>query len=123
MSKLAIHGGKKVRTKLFPAYRVIGEEEEKAVVEVLRSGILSKYLGCWADDFYGGPQVQAMEREWAAFYGVKHAISVNSATSALYCAVGAIGTRPGEEIIVSPYTMCASATAPLFIMQSRCLLT
>ena len=113
MSKLAIHGGKKVRTKLFPAYRVIGEEEEKAVVEVLRSGILSKYLGCWADDFYGGPQVQAMEREWAAFYGVKHAISVNSATSALYCAVGAIGTRPGEEIIVSPYTMCASATAPL----------
>lgn len=113
MGKLAIHGGTKVRTNLFPAYRVIGEEEEKAVVDVLRSGILSKYLGCWADDFYGGPQVQAMEKEWAEFYGVKHAISVNSATSALYCAVGAIGTQPGDEIIVSPYTMCASATAPL----------
>lgn len=113
MGRLAIHGGTKVRTKLFPAYRVIGEEEEKAVVEVLKSGILSKYLGCWADDFYGGPQVLAMEKEWAEFYGVKHAISVNSATSALYCAVGAIGTQPGDEIIVSPYTMCASATAPL----------
>ncbi len=113
MSKLAINGGKKVREELFPAYRVIGKEEEEAVVEVLRSGILSKYLGCWADDFYGGPQVQAMEKEWAEFYGVKHAISVNSATSALYCAAGAIGLEPGDEVIVSPYTMCASATAPL----------
>lgn len=113
MGILAVNGGKKVRDTLFPAYRVIGEEEEKAVVEVLRSGILSKYLGCWADDFYGGPQVQAMEREWAEYYKVKHAISVNSATSALYCAMGAIGLQPGDEVIVSPYTMCASATAPL----------
>lgn len=113
MSVLAINGGEKVRTELFPAYRVIGKEEEEAVTQVLQSGILSKYLGCWADDFYGGPQVKAMEKEWAEFYGVKHAISVNSATSALYCAVGAIGTQPGDEIIVSPYTMCASATAPL----------
>lgn len=113
MSKLAINGGNKVRTKLFPAYRVIGKEEEDAVVDVLRSGILSKYLGCWADDFYGGPQVQAMEKEWAEYYGVKHAISVNSATSALYCAAGAIGLAPEDEVIVSPYTMCASATAPL----------
>lgn len=113
MSQLAINGGNKVRTKLFPAYRVIGKEEEEAVVNVLRTGILSKYLGCWADDFYGGPQVQAMEREWAEYYGVKYAISVNSATSALYCAAGAIGLAPGDEVIVSPYTMCASATAPL----------
>lgn len=113
MKKLAIHGGEKVRTKLFPAYRVIGEEEEKAVVEVLRSGILSKYLGCWADDFYGGPQVQALEKEWAEYFGVKHAISMNSATSALYCAAGAIGLNPEDEVIVSPYTMAASATAPL----------
>lgn len=113
MSVLAINGGEKVRTKLFPAYRVIGEEEQQAVAKVLEGGILSKYLGCWADDFYGGPQVQAMEREWAQYYGVKHAISVNSATSALYCAAGAIGLQPGDEVIVSPYTMCASATAPL----------
>lgn len=113
MSVLAINGGKKIRTKLFPAYRVIGAEEQQAVSKVLESGILSKYLGCWADDFYGGPQVQKLEQEWAEFYGVKHAISVNSATSALYCAVGAIGLAPGDEVIVSPYTMCSSATAPL----------
>lgn len=113
MSVLAINGGEKVRTRLFPAYRVIGKEEQQAVAEVLESGILSKYLGCWADDFYGGPQVQALECEWAEFYGVKHAISVNSATSALYCAAGAIGLAPGDEVIVSPYSMCCSATAPL----------
>lgn len=113
MKKLAVHGGRKVREKLFPAYRVIGKEEEEAVVKVLRSGILSKYLGCWADDFYGGPQVQALEKEWAAHFGVKHAISVNSATSGLYCAAGAIGLNPEDEVIVSPYTMAASATAPL----------
>ena len=113
MAVLAINGGNKVRNELFPAYKVIGKEEEAAVTRVLRSGILSRYLGCWAEDFYGGPEVQALEVEWANFYGVKHAISVNSATSAIYCAVGAIGTDPGDEIIVSAYTMCASATAPL----------
>ncbi len=113
MKKLAINGGQKVRTTLFPAYKVIGEEEEKAVISVLRSGILSKYLGCWNDDFYGGPQVRALEKEWQEYYGVKHAIAVNSATSALYCAAGAIGLNPLDEVIVSPYTMAASATAPL----------
>lgn len=113
MGVLAINGGKKVRTELFPAYKVIGEEEEQAVVEVLRSGILSKYLGSFSDDFYGGPQVQALEKEWAEYFGVKHAISVNSATSGIYCAIGAIGTEPGDEIIVSPYSMCCSATAPI----------
>ena len=113
MSKLAVNGGNKVRTELFPAYRIMGEEEKVAVNKVIDSGILSKYLGCWHDDFYGGPQVQALEKEWAKYFGVKHAIAVNSATSALYCAVGATGIAPGDEIIVSPYTMCASATAPL----------
>ena len=57
--------------------------------------------------------MRSLEKEWAEHFRVKHAISVNSATSALYCAVGAIGTEPLDEIIVSPYTMCASASAPL----------
>lgn len=113
MKKLAINGGEKIRNTLFPAYRIMGKEEEKAVEEVIRSGILSKYLGCWDEDFMGGTQVRALEKEWAEYFGVKHAIAVNSATSGLYCAVGAAGVGPGDEIIVSPYTMCASATAPL----------
>ena len=112
-SKLAILGGGKVRKTKFPPYLPIGEEELKRVEEVFKSETFSRFLGCWHDDFFGGEQVQALEKEWAEFFNVKHAIAVNSATSALYCAVGAIGTEPFDEIIVSPYTMCASATAPL----------
>ncbi len=111
--KLAINGGKKLRTKPFPAYNTIDEQEETAVLRVLRSGKLSTYLGTWHDDFYGGSEVRALEEEWADFFDVKHAISVNSATSGLYAAVGAIGIEPGDEVIVTPYTMSASATAIL----------
>ncbi|MBA2678190.1 MAG: DegT/DnrJ/EryC1/StrS family aminotransferase [Ktedonobacteraceae bacterium] len=113
MSELALLGGPMVRTKLFPAYRTIGKEEEVAVLDVLRSGVLSRFVGSWHPDFYGGPQIRALEEEWAKQFGVKHAITVNSATSGLYCAVGAIGAGPGDEIIVSPYSMSVSATAPL----------
>ena len=111
--KLAINGGKKLRAKPFPAYNTIGKEEEEAVLRVLRSGKLSTYLGTWHNDFYGGNEVQALEKEWADFFGVKHAISVNSATSGLYAAVGAIGIEAGDEVIVTPYTMSASASAIL----------
>jgi dTDP-4-amino-4,6-dideoxygalactose transaminase len=113
MTKLAIHGGPPVRSRPFPAHVTIGPEEKAAVASVLDSGMLSKYLGCRHPNFYGGPQVQALEREWAEYFGVRHAIAVNSATSGLQCAVGATGIEPGEEVIVSPYTMCASVTAPL----------
>ncbi|WP_411822944.1 DegT/DnrJ/EryC1/StrS family aminotransferase [Leptospira sp. 'Mane'] len=111
--KLAINGGTPVRKEIFPAYKVIGNEEKEAVNRVLDSGILSKFLGSWKPDFYGGPEVQQFEKEWAEFYGVKHAISVNSNTSGLFSAIGAIGIEPGDEVIVSAYTMSASAIAPL----------
>ena len=114
MKKLAINGGKKVRTKLFPPNNTIGDEEEAAAVKVIRSGVLSKFLGCWDNDFYGGTQIQALEEEWADYFGVKYAISVNSATSALICAAGALGIEPDDHVIVSPYTMTASAVSPLF---------
>ncbi len=110
---LAINGGPKLRTNPFPAYNTIGTEEEEAVLRVLRSGKLSTFLGTWHNDFFGGSEVRALEREWASFFGVKHAVCVNSATSGLYAAVGACGVSPGDEIIVSAYTMSASATAAL----------
>ena len=113
MMKLAIYGGRPVRETPFPMHNTIGEEEKSAVNRVLDSGVLSKYLGCWGDDFYGGPEVRALEQEWATHFGAKHAIAVNSCTSGLFCSVGAIGVEPGDEIIVTPYTMSATATAPL----------
>lgn len=112
--KLAINGGRPVRTKLFPAYQTIGKEEEKAVGRVLKRGVLSGFLGSWHKDFYGGPEVLAFEKEWARYFKVKHAIAVNSATSGLIAAAGALGLSPGDEVIVSPYTMSASVTAPIW---------
>ncbi|MBI3524681.1 MAG: DegT/DnrJ/EryC1/StrS family aminotransferase [Betaproteobacteria bacterium] len=113
MTKLALLGGTPLRSTPFPAYRSIGDEEKHAVLAVLDRGILSQFLGTWSPDFFGGPEVQALESEWAAYFGCKHAVAVNSATSGLYAAVGAAGIGPGDEVIVSPYTMSASATAAL----------
>ena len=78
MAKLAIKGGKPLRTKLFPSYNTIGEEEKKAVMQVLDSGNLSQYLGAWTNDFLGGPQVRNFEQKWCETIGVKNSISVNS---------------------------------------------
>jgi dTDP-4-amino-4,6-dideoxygalactose transaminase len=113
MAKLAINGGIPVREKLFPAYNTIGEEEKKAVMKVLDSGILSQFLGAWHKDFYGGPTVQQFENDWKIAFNSKYAISVNSNTSGLFTAIGALGIKPGDEVIVSPYTMSASALAPV----------
>jgi len=111
--KLALHGGEKTIKKTIARYNSIGLEEVEAVKSVVEDGVLSKYLGCWSDDFYGGSKVQEFERECERYFGVKHAITVNSWTSGLVAAVGAIGVEPGDEIIVTPWTMCATATAIL----------
>jgi len=113
MMKLAINGGAPVRTKLFPAYNTIGEEEKTASLRVLNSGNLSQFLGAWHTDFLGGPEVRAFEDRWSDAFGCKHSISVNSNTSGLITAIGACAIQPGDEVIVSPYTMSASALAPV----------
>jgi perosamine synthetase len=113
MPQLAIKGGEPVRKKLFPAYNTIGKEEKEAVQKVLDSGNLSQYLGAWTDDFFGGPMVRKLEEDWCKTFGSEYAVSVNSNTSGLFSAIGACGIEPGDEVIVSPYTMSASAIAPV----------
>ena len=111
LKHLAIFGGPRFIQRSFEKYNPMGWEEVEAARRVVESGILSQYLGSWHDDFYGGPKVREFEKECATYFGVKHAITVNSWTSGLICAVGAIGIEPGDEVIVSPWTMSASATA------------
>lgn len=110
---LALHGGNKLINKPFKKYNPIGSEEVEAAKTVIESGVLSQYIGAWHPDFYGGPKVKQFEDECANFFGVKHAITVNSWTSGLVAAVGAIGISPGDEVITTPWTMSASATAIL----------
>ncbi len=58
--------------------------------------------------------MRELEQRWADYHRVKHAITFNSATSALIAAVGALGILPGDEVLVIGYSMCISSTAPLF---------
>jgi len=111
--KLALFGGEKLITTSMKRSNSIGEEEINAAKDVVESGVLSRFLGCWDPDFYGGPKVQEFEQNCKDYFNVKHAITVNSWTSGLIAAVGAIGIEPGDEVIVSPWTMSASATAIL----------
>lgn len=114
MTQLAIKGGQRLREQPLPARRTMGEAEKQAVIEVMDSGELSGFFGSPGPQWLGGEKVQQFERKWADKYGYKHAISVNSWTTGLMTAVGAMGIGPGDEVIVSPYTMSASATSILF---------
>ena len=82
----------------------IGEEERRAVLEVLNSGHLAQ-----------GPVVEAFEDEFASWCGVRNAVAVASGTAALHLLLLAHGLREGDEVITSPFTFVASANAALFV--------
>lgn len=112
-TKLALFGGIPTIDRPLDAFHSIGEDEVQAATEVIRGGVLSAYIGAPGPGFMGGRKVQQFEAEAAQYFGVKHAIAVNSWTSGLIAAVGAIGIEPGDEIITTPWTMAATATAIL----------
>ena len=111
--KLALFGGPKVISTPFKRYNSIGKEEVEAARLVVESGNLSQFIGGQGPDFLGGPKVKAFEKKCADYFGVKHAITVNSWTSGLITAIGSLGIEPGDEVIVPTWTMCACATAIL----------
>lgn len=114
MTKLALFGGKPTISRALAPYRTIGREEADAVAAVMESGVLSGFYGSWVPEFHGGPVVKRFEADFAALFSTGHAVSVNSNTSGLIAAIGAIGVSPGDEVIVPPYTMSATVVAPLF---------
>ena len=82
---------------------VLGEAEEAAVIEVLRSRHLSL-----------GPRVPAFEQAFAARLGVAHACAVSSGTAGLHLALRAAGVGEADEVVTSPFSFVASANAPVF---------
>jgi perosamine synthetase len=82
----------------------IDNEEIEAVVQVMRSGILTTGLGA-------GPKVSEFEKLYSTFAGVKHAVAINTGTAALHAAVLAVGVGPGDEVILPSFTFVASAEA------------
>ncbi len=113
MTELALLGGSPTISTPFKPFRTMGPGEVAAVQAVVESDCLSGFYGSWGDEFLGGPKIKEFEAAWAKAFEVKHCVSVNSATSGLYAALGAVGLSPGDEVIVPPYTMSASAVGPL----------
>ena len=100
----AILGGKPVREdKIFYGRQWISDEDIEAVKEVLAG----PYITC-------GPKVREAEARLASYTGAKHAVVVNSGTSALHCACIAAGIKEGDEVITTPITFAASANCVLY---------
>jgi 8-amino-3,8-dideoxy-alpha-D-manno-octulosonate transaminase len=126
-STLAIHGGTPVRTEPlpgpYPGALLISESEEREVVEVLRAGSLFRYYG---PNVLG--KAPAFEAALAARLGASHALALNSGTSALKCALAAVGVNRRDEVLVPAFSYLASAdvvlslgATPVFVEVDRSL--
>ena len=109
--KLALIGGTPIRSSDFPQYNTITKIEINAAVRVMETGILSGFVAMPGSHFLGGQWVLDLEREFCEKFKCKYAVSVNSATSGLHAALAAAGVGERDEVIVSPYSMSASATS------------
>ncbi len=100
----ALLGGTPVRGPghAWPAWPVTDAASREALLRVFDSG-------AW----WYGEEVRAFEREYAAFQGTAHCVTVNSGTAAAEVLLQALGIGPGDEVIVPPYTFMATATAVL----------
>ncbi len=113
MNKLALLGGAPlVKRRIGPTWPVFGEQEERLLLEVFRSGK-------WCRLAYGENSSQSMvtrfEDAFAAYCGTTYAIAVTNGTQALECALKAAGVQAGDEVIVPALTFVATATAVLLV--------
>lgn len=121
MSRLAVFGGSAVRTKPFPSWPIFDESEEKAVLEVLRSGKWWRYSYGEGVEFNepaaGRPRskVADFEEAFARFQGARFGVACANGTAAIEIALRALGVGPGDEVIVPAYTFVATASAPLMV--------
>lgn len=78
----------------------VGPALEEAVLRVLRSG-----------QYILGPEVEKLEKDFAALHGVAHGVGVANGTDAIVIALRAAGVKPGDHVVTSPFTFFASAGA------------
>ena len=103
-AKPALLGGTPVRTAAFPSWPLVGEAEERHLLETLRSRKWNRMEG---------GVVARFEKEWATRLGATHVLATSSGTSALACSMNALEIGPGDEVIVPPYTFVATVNAVL----------
>ena len=116
-TKLAINGGTPTRATPwpapFPGALAIAEEEEEAVLAVIRSQNLFRYYGGKGASLH---KVKDFEQAFARYTGARYALGVTSGTAALMTALAAAGVGPGDEVIIPAYTWIATATAVVWNM-------
>jgi perosamine synthetase len=103
-ARLAILGGRPVRTKPFPSWPVIEENDEKGWMQVLMTGKWNRLDGHFTHQF---------ETTWARLLGAKYGLATASGTTALLTSANALGIGPGDEVIVPPYTFVATVNIVL----------
>jgi len=86
----------------------IGEEEIKAAIRVMRSGVLTHGLGA-------GSMVTEFENAYARSVKAKYAVAMNTGTAALHSALATVGVKQGDEVILPSFTFVA--TAEVVVMQ------
>jgi len=101
-TRLALLGGRPVRTRPFPAWPVFGRAEEVRLLRTLRSGRWGRL---------DGEEVRRFEERFAAMHGCRHGIAVVNGTVSLRLALIAAGLRAGDEVVVPPYTFFSTASA------------
>lgn len=120
MSDLALFGGPKSITTPFPTWPQWDSQESDALLRTLQSG--KWWMYAYADKELGETetpqegkvsQVELAEREFARLHKVKHCLAVSSGTMALDICMRAIGLRPGDEVITTPYTFFATSSCIL----------
>ena len=94
----ALLGGKPVRTEPFPGWPVRDEVEEKAILDVVRSGKWGRGVG---------KTVAQFESHYAELMSARHSLATSSGTTALFTGLAALGAGPGDEVILPPYTFVA----------------
>lgn len=111
MKKLAIHGGLPVRKEGFAEWPIYDELEEKMLLDVLHSGKWGGVGGVKSDAYQA--KIPKLEQEFARLHEAKYAVACNNGTVAITIALQAVGVKPGDEVIIPPYTFIATASAAL----------
>jgi len=117
MNRLALFGGTPVRHDGFPSWPIYGQQEERALLEVLHSGRWWSGTQAYhdANSVDVPSKVAAFESSFAAYCGATYGLACATGTAALEIALKAAGIGPGDEVIVPPYTFLATASAPLLV--------
>jgi 3-amino-5-hydroxybenzoate synthase len=106
MEKPAILGGKPAKTNPFPNWPQYDQNEEKALMDVLHSGVW------WRTP---GTRTLKFEQDFANYHQVKYGVACTNGTAAIEIAMAALGVGQGDEVIVPDFTFIATASAVLSV--------